>query len=348
MNETILVTGANGHIGANTVRSLLKKGYNVRAHVRKNADLRSLTGLPITYSYGDICDRDPLVKAAAGCNAIIHHAAVYKIWSKTADDVMRPALEGTENIFAAAAEAGVKRLVYTSSTYAVGISKNPKTILTEKDWTHNEYVPYGVAKTKSERLAWQLSERYNVPMIVLCPAAVYGRYDYKVTPSNRLPFDILKGRGMTVKGVLSIVDARDIGELHSLAVSKGNTGERYIASGGAFSMKEIGETTSRLSKRSVLHAPFARSMNIMTAGILETVAKFTGWDPPFTIGLAKEHSHRYAQFDNSKIIKDFNHTFYSLEDTIRDTIRWFCFSHNIRLNKRVADQFLPEPEWLAN
>ena len=79
---------------------------------------------------------------------------------------------------------------------------------------------------------------------------------------------------------------------------------------------------------------------------METIANLTGWNPPYTIGLAKEYSHRYARFDNSKIIKDFNYTFYPLEDTIRDTIRWFTFVHKIKLDKSIIGQFDPEAEWM--
>jgi len=345
MGTRILVTGANGHLGANTVRSLLKKNYDVNVFVRKNSDLKGLAGLRVTYFFGDIRDREALIKAALGCEAIIHHAAVYKVWAKIPAEVMEPALEGTRNIFSAATIAGIKSIVYTSSTYAIGTSKDPKRLLTEKDWSNQDYVPYGIAKTKSEQIAWELSEKYNIPMIVLCPAAIYGRYDYKITPSNRLLVDIFKGVGMTVKGALSYVDARDAGELHALALSQGRAGERYILSGGGYELQEIGKLAGKLSGKKVLYAPFGRKVNIATAGMMEMIAKLTGWTPPFTIGLAKEYSHRYALFDNSKILKDFNYTFYSLEDTIRDTIKWFNFIGKINLNKKIISQFPPEAEW---
>lgn len=342
MKSRILVTGANGHLGANTIRALLKKNYEVNAFVRNNSDLRGLVGLPVTYFFGDIKDGEALTTAATGCEAVIHHAAVYKIWAKTPEEVMEPAIEGTKNIFKAAAKVGIKRLVYTSSTYAIGTSKDPNQSLTENDWSVQDNVPYGIAKAKSEQIAWELSAKTNVPMIVLCPAAIYGRYDYKVTPSNRLLVDVCRGVGMTVKGVLSFVDARDAGELHALALSRGRTGERYILSAGGYEMRQIGQLAARLSGKRVLYAPFGRTVNIATAGLMELIAKITGWDPPFTIGLAKEYSHRYARFDNSKIIRDFNYTFYSLEDTIRDAIRWFSFIGKIELNKNILSQFQPE------
>ena len=148
MKSRILVTGANGHLGANTIRALLKKNYEVNAFVRNNSDLRGLVGLPVTYFFGDIKDGEALTTAATGCEAVIHHAAVYKIWAKTPEEVMEPAIEGTKNIFKAAAKVGIKRLVYTSSTYSIGTSKDPNQSLTENDWTVQDNVPYGIAKAK--------------------------------------------------------------------------------------------------------------------------------------------------------------------------------------------------------
>ena len=92
MNSKILVTGANGHLGANIVRSLLKKNYEINAFVRKDADLRGLTGLPVNYCFGDILDPEALIKAAFGCEAIIHSAAVYRVWARTTEEVMRAAM----------------------------------------------------------------------------------------------------------------------------------------------------------------------------------------------------------------------------------------------------------------
>ena len=81
MSHTILLTGANGHLGANTARALLAKGCTVKAFVRKTSDLRGLAGLDIQYAYGDIRDKASVMEAVKGCDVIIHQAAVYKIYA---------------------------------------------------------------------------------------------------------------------------------------------------------------------------------------------------------------------------------------------------------------------------
>lgn len=345
MKETILVTGANGHLGLNTVRSLLKKGYNVKAFVRKTSNLSGLKNLPIQYNYGDVRNQNSLIEASKDCDTIIHHAAVYKTWAKSVKEIMEPAIEGTKNIFAAASNAGIKKLVYTSSTYAIGASSDSKKVLTNKDWNQNENVPYGIAKTKSELLAWELSDKYKIPMISLCPGAIFGRYDYRVTPSNRMILDMIKGIGMTVEGVLSFIDARDAGELHALAIEKGKIGTRYILTNNAIEMKNIGKMVKNLTGKMVPHLPFGRSINIGSAKMMEIAAKLTGWDPAFTVGMAKEYSHRYAQFDNSETLKDFDYKLYTTEETVRDAIKWFCFLKSNKVSKKITAQFQPESDW---
>ncbi len=79
---------------------------------------------------------------------------------------------------------------------------------------------------------------------------------------------------------------------------------------------------------------------------MELAAKLTGWDPPLSVGLAKEFSHRYARYDNSKTVQDFNYTFLSTEETMRDIIKWLAFVKGIKLNKKIEKEFLPETDWI--
>lgn len=348
MGKNILVTGANGHLGVNTVRALLNKGHKVTAFVRKTSNLSGLKGLPLAYKYGDIQDVAALKEAVKGCDIIIHHAAVYKLWGKTVAEIMEPAIEGTRNLFSAATNAGIEKVIYTSSTTAVGVSTSPEQFLSDKDWNKSEMVPYYLAKTKAEELAWELSSKYNIPMLVFCPSGILGRYDYNITPTSRQILDMLRGRGLTVKGVFSFVDARDAGEIYALAVEKGNIGQRYILSNTGIKMQDVGKLVQALSGKLVPHLPFPRFVNISSAMMMELVAKLTGWDPLFTTGVARELSHRYAQYDNSKTLKDFDYKLYTMEETMQDTIRWFFFIKKIKLKDGLQEQFQPEAAWLES
>jgi len=202
----VLVTGANGHIGANVCRELLQQGHEARAFVRKTADMHGLKGLKIEIAYGDVMDASSLNAAALGCDAIIHLAAVYKTIARTPEEIVAPAVEGSKNVFAAAKQAGIKRIVYTSSIASIGFSESPDHMRSGDDWNEDAQNPYYIAKTQSEKVAQQLSREFDIELIVLCPALVLGVYDYRITPSNQLIRDLVNGKGQTYRGGMNLVD----------------------------------------------------------------------------------------------------------------------------------------------
>lgn len=345
MVKNILVTGANGHLGSNTVRSLLKRGYNVTVFVRKNSNLSGLEGLSVNYNYGDVLDSDSFIAAAQGNDVIIHLAAVYKMWGKSVAEIMEPSIIGTKNLFEAAVRANVKKIIYTSSITAIGTSLDPNIFLNEKDWNTSNYLPYYSAKTESEKLAWELSRKNGIPIIVLCPSGILGRYDYNITPSNKPIIQMANGLGMSIKMVFSYIDARDAGELHVLAMEKGVSGERYIASGKGISFKNLSTIVGNMTGRWIPHLPFSRRINIFSARLMELGAKLFGFEPLLTSGMAKEVSHRYVQYDNSKILNAFGYELYPIEETVKDTIRWFFYLKKIKIRKKYLNDFEPDPEW---
>ena len=110
-----LVTGATGFVGAAVARALLREGWQVRALVRAGADRRNLQGLEIETVPGDLIESASLARAAAGCLAVFHVAADYRLGARDPRELYRTNVEGTRNVLAAALAAGVQRLVYTSS-----------------------------------------------------------------------------------------------------------------------------------------------------------------------------------------------------------------------------------------
>jgi nucleoside-diphosphate-sugar epimerase len=113
-------------------------------------------------------------------------------------------------------------------------------------------------------------------------------------------------------------------------------------------MKDIGKMVSALSGKWVPHFPFPRVVNIASGMMMEMVAKLTRWDPLFTEGVARELSHRYANYDNSKTLKAFDYKLYSMEETLQDTIRWFSFTGKINVKKSLNGKFQPEADWLGS
>lgn len=326
----VLVTGANGHIGANVCRELLQQGHEVRAFVRKTADMHGLQGLSIETAYGDVMDVSSLSAAAQGCDAIIHLAAVYKTIAKTPEEIVAPAVEGSKNVFAAAKQAGIKRIVYTSSIASIGFSDSPDHMRSGEDWNEDAQNPYYIAKTQSEKVAQQLSRDYNIELIVLCPALVLGAYDYRITPSNQLIRDLVNGKGQTYRGGMNLVDVRDVAAIHVAALTKGVNRKRYVVGGGNIEVKKVGAILTRFTGVKPMHLPTPRWFTLGMASMIEHSCKLFGAKPPLTRDLVYEVVERYGYYDNSDTIATFGIQPHTPEEALKASLEWLIQQGQIK------------------
>lgn len=343
----ILITGANGHLGANIIRSLLCHGHEVVPFVRRNADLRGIEKLGLTYRYGDIMDVESLIAAADGCEVIIHTATQAKIWAKNPDEIMKPALVGTRNVFTAAHQTRVRRLIYTSSVVAIGPSLSPNMLRTELDWHTGAQNPYSLAKLHSEQEAVQLSQSLAVPTIRLCPSFVLGAYDYRITPSTAIILGLINGTKRSWEGGWNPVDVRDVAEIHAAAVDCGEPGQRYIIAGTNLRPIEVAQLINRLTGITPKHFGSGRKWSFLIGYLYEIVAKSTGSPPVMTKSDAHDIIERYWYFDCSQTKDTFGLVPRGAEETIRDCIRWLLHIGVIKasLPRQFAKKLAPDPEW---
>ena len=343
----ILVTGANGHLGNNVVRSLLRHGHEVVPFVRRTSDLRGLAGLGLTYCYGDIMDVDSLQAAMARCEVVIHTAAVYRFWVKNPDNLIQPTLEGTRHVFEAAKTVGIKRMIYTSTTFTVGASSDPHVWRTADQWNDELHLPYTVAKVQAEKLAWQLADEMGIPMIALCPNGILGPYDYGITQTTELLRGWVNGTAVTSEGGVSFVDVRDVADVHAQAVTDGEPGQRYILAGAMMTMKALGEMVTRLTRVEVPHIGAGRKASWVMGSLMELVAKLSGSPPMLTRAMALELVGRYHYYDCTKTEQAFGFIPRPSEEMMADALRWLL--HLGEIKPQVATQFAtklpPDPQW---
>src|SRR5215471_6129686 len=118
---TALVTGASGFVGSAVVRALLDSGEAVRAFVRPSSDRRNLDDLRVGIEVGDLRDRASLERAMKGCDTVYHVAADYRLWVPEPASMFEANVDGTRNVMEVAGNAGVRRVVYTSSVATLGL-----------------------------------------------------------------------------------------------------------------------------------------------------------------------------------------------------------------------------------
>jgi dihydroflavonol-4-reductase len=303
--------------------------------------------LNLTYAYGDVMDESSLLAATEGCDVIIHTAAVYRYWAKDPDEIMKPALVGARNMFNVAKKSGIKRIIYTSSVWAVGLSTTPGTVLTAKDWNTDSKNPYAVAKVQSEQVAWQMSDEFGIPMIAICPNGVLGPHDFRITPTTATFRDLVNGTQVTSNAGVAYTDARDVGEIHRLAVSGGEPGKRYIVSGENITLRELGQLLGKLTGFTPRHLGLGRTSFALLGSMLELVAKVTKSEPPFTRDLADDLIERYMFTDCQETWDTFVYQPRSTETMVSDAIRWLLHIDEIKADRaaQIADKFPPNPEW---
>ena len=244
----VFVTGATGFIGGNLARELWELGYEVRALARPGSNTLTMEGTGIERVEGDILDRDSLGRAMTGCEAVFHCAAAYTFWSRDPQGVRRANVEGTVNVLECARDAGVGRIVYTSTVSTVGIPKDgslgDETAKLSPRTLHGHYKQ---SKFEAEEEALRLAAQ-GAPVVVVNPTAPVGPWDVKPTPTGKMILDFLRRRVPAYLATgLNLVDVADVSAGHILALERGRDGERYILGNRNVTLKELFEMLGEIT-----------------------------------------------------------------------------------------------------
>jgi len=234
------VTGGTGFVGSTTVSRLVAEGYEVRALVRRASDTGRLDELPVELVAGDLSDTAALRRGCRGCDYVFHVAALYSFWGHSWAEFVRSNVEGTDNVLRAAAEAGVRRAVYTSSIATLGQNADGSPADEDTPSSVDDMLGhYKRSKFLAEEVAHGFARR-GAPVVIVNPAAPVGTGDAKPTPTGRMIVDFLRGRMPAyVDTCLTLVDVDDVAAGHLLAARYGRIGERYILGGDVLTLKEM-------------------------------------------------------------------------------------------------------------
>lgn len=253
--KTSLVTGANGFLGCHVVRALIARGDRLRALTRENADISALRGIDCNIVRGDVRDIDSLRRAIKGCDEVYHVAADYRLWVVDEAPMYAINVDGTRNVIRAAREAGVARIIHTSTVGALGIPYGAPGREDTPVTVDAMVGPYKRSKFMAERVA-EDAARAGAPVVIVNPSTPVGALDYKPTPTGRMIVDFL-GRRMPayLDTGLNLVGVEDCARGHLLAAERGRIGEKYILGGEDLTLAEL---FARLARLSGMPAPKVR------------------------------------------------------------------------------------------
>jgi dihydroflavonol-4-reductase len=343
----VLVTGATGHIGSNIVRDLRAHDYDPLPLARVTSDLTGLAGLGLDPVIGDLLDADSVRAAVDGCDAVIHAGAVYAVWARDPDEILRPAVEGTENVLRAAKDAGIERVVCTSSVASVGYTDDPDQPLDESHWNDGARNAYIRAKTLAERRSLELADELGVEVINVCPGGVFGALDYRITPTTQIMIDTVQ-RKMAVFSSSCPIDVRDVARGHVLALERGTPGERYILAGEPLSEQGMAELLNELAGVTVKRGLPPRWVLSMMAPLVEVISSMTGKPPMISRDVIHDLIGRHFVYDTTRAREELGLEIDPPRDVIRETLRWIAFLGAVDdpLLSELQATFPPDPSWI--
>lgn len=318
-----LVTGATGFVGSAVARRLLRDGHSVRVLARAGSDRSNLRGLNVDVAEGDLTKPDSLLPACAGCDALFHVAADYRLWAPDPAELYRANVDGTRAMLEAARRVGVKRIVYTSSVATLGIPKDGTPGSETTPVTVDDMIGhYKRSKFLAEEVARQFAAE-GAPVIIVNPSTPIGPYDIKPTPTGRIVRDAMSGRlPAYVDTGLNIVHVEDVAEGHWLAYERGVVGERYILGGFNMSLREVLTEIADIAGRSPPRVRLPHAAVMPVAYVAEAWARLTGKPPIATVEEVRMSKKRMF-FSSAKAQRELGYTARPARLALEDAVRWF-------------------------
>src|SRR5262249_48440459 len=285
---------------------------------------------------GDVVGPGGMRGAVEGGGTVYHVAADYRLWARRPEEIYRANVEGTRAVLQAAADAGAKRVVYTSSVGALGIPKDGTPGTETTPVTLADMVgPYKASKFLAEQVALGFALQ-GLPVVIVNPSTPIGPWDIKPTPTGQMVVDFLSGRMFaTVDTGLNIVHVRDVARGHLRAAERGRVGEKYILGNANFTLSEIGALLAEIAGSRAPRARIPYAVAWLAAGCMEVAARVTGTTPrvPLT---AVRMSKKRMFFSSEKAVRELGLPQTDVRTALAEATDWFVEHGYVTRRRRRA------------
>ncbi|MBP7736473.1 MAG: NAD-dependent epimerase/dehydratase family protein [Spirochaetes bacterium] len=317
-----LVTGATGFMGSSIVRELLKDGEEVRVLVRKTSDMGNIDGLDVEIAYGDIRDGDSMRQALKGCDTLYYTAAFFAHWVPDRKLPYEVNVEGTKTSMKAALDAGVQKVVYTSTNNALG-AHGPIPVDESAQFNHWKTGDhYSISKYLAEEEAKKFVP-LGLPIVIVNPTLVIGVRDIKPTPSGQMIIDIATGQMPGyIEGGTNIIDVEDVARGHILAAKKGRIGERYLFGNQNMTVSEYFSLIAEVAGVRPPRIKIPYHAAVAMGYLFEAAAYFTK-KPPVVTASEVRIGKLQEWYDCSKAVKELGLPQTPVRQAIEKALHWF-------------------------
>jgi dihydroflavonol-4-reductase len=332
----LFITGATGFVGSHVARMAAEQGAELRLLTRQTSITANLPkGAELVQ--GDLREPAKFAAALRGCDALIHVAADYRLWVPDPAGMYKANVEGTRELLRLTREAGVRRVVYTSSVATMGFRKDASVVDEETPVSEVHMIGhYKRSKWMAEQEAIAAA-RAGQEVVILNPTTPVGAMDVKPTPTGRIIVDFLNKKFPAyVETGLNLVDVAEIARMHLAALERGRFGERYILGGENLTLKQI---LDKLAAMTGLPSPtikVAHAVAMAFAFFDETVTgKLRGKEPRATVE-AVRMGKKMMWASSEKAERELGWKVLPVDDPLRTAVAWF-----------VANGYAPRPPKLV-
>jgi dihydroflavonol-4-reductase len=329
VNERAFVTGGTGLLGSNLVRELAGRGWHVRVLARSREKMdRVLGDVAAEAVIGDIENVVGFAPALQGCDTLFHCAAYFREYYSAGDHrqkLERINVKGTLELFNQGRSAGIKKIVYVSSSGVLGHSGNTGTIDESAPYSPDTTNLYFQSKIQAEQKVTEWLKSNQTPVVLILPGWMFGPFDLAPTASGQLVLDYLARK---IPGIVSggacVVDARDVALAMIQGAEKGHSGERYIVAGRLATLEQILQTLQELTGIPMPRLRIPYPAAIVIAWLAQTAAALRGRQSLLTVsGIQTMKESMSHVLSSAKAERELGATFRPLRETLQDEVNWF-------------------------
>ncbi len=326
------ITGASGFVGCHVARTLVDKGFKLRALVRRGSRISHLLKLDCELVFGDLRERKDVLAAMKGCAVGFHIAADYRLWVPDPSNMYKTNVGGTLNVLEVAKSLKLDKLVYTSTVGALGTRKDGKPATEDTPVSYEDMTGH---YKKSKYLAEKLVENYTekgLPVVIVNPSTPVGPEDYKPTPTGKIIVDFLNRKipGYLDTG-LNLVDVRDVAMGHVLALEHGRIGEKYILGNMNLTLNSIFNMLEDISGTRVRRYKLPYNLVLPCAYINAGISRLFNVEPLIPLdGVRMARKHMF--FDPSKAVSELGLPQTSIKKALNDAVKWFIHNGYVHMS----------------
>lgn len=317
-----IVLGATGFIGSHIVRALNGEEIDVRVLRRSTSPTLALEGLRYESTRGDLNDRHSLVEAFRGCHVLFHAAGYYPIYSFAKKKQQTIALQQMKNVLAAAKEAKIGKIIYTSSMSTIG--SHPRK-------PANEETPYDPKKFKGlyyeikyllEQEALAAAQR-GFPLVVVNPTGVFGDYDVKPTSGTLVVKIARQEVPFLIDAKMNVVDVHTVARAQVMAMKLGKVGRRYIIGGHNTTVWKLSQLIAQLAKVPPPKIKLPLLLGRMAAYGAEVVGQLLHQDRPMLPRIGVDFLKQGTHYDTTRAETELGVQKVPMEETLARALAWF-------------------------